>query len=199
MVEMIVALTITASLGLAVYTTFAQGLRLWSRAAKGRSEWRISLFLDKLTNELRNEFADPKWDFQGDPTSLSFATVAHGGEDPKEQRFRDRPVYLRYGFNAQSGVVALQKFSFEDVLSPKIPARPAFPVLEKIRTFGLEYYLYDARAKGYRWKAKWNKNCFPGTVKVTIEPEEAGNHKVTRIIDTPAGEACSEAKDKKNS
>jgi len=189
---------ITASLGLAVYTTFAQGLRLWSRAAKGRSEWKVSLFLDKLTEELRNEFSDPKWNFQGSQAGLSFATMAHGGEDPTEKGLRDHPVYLRYGFDPSNHAVTLQKFSFKDVFAPKIPAKGAVPVLEKIRAFRLEYYMYDTRAKGYRWKVSWNKNCFPGTVKVTIETDETDNQRIMRIIDAPAGEACTEEESKKN-
>ena len=199
MVEMIVALVISVSLGLAIYTTFGQGLRLWSRAAKGRSEWKISLFLDKFTEELRNEFSDPKWKFQGNQAGLSFATMAHEGEDPAEKGPKDRPVYLRYGFDSYNRVVTLHKYSFKEMFAPKIPAKAAVPVLEKIRAFRLEYYVYDARAKGYRWKTLWNKNCFPGTVKVTIEPDETDGRSMTRIIDAPAGESCSEVGNKKTS
>lgn len=197
MVEMIVALTITVSLGFAIYTTFGQGLRLWSRAAKTRYEWKIGLFFEKLNQEFRNQFADPKWVFQGNQTGFSFATVTQEGRSPGEKGPRARPVYLRYGFDAKRNAVTLQKFSFEDVMSPKVPGRSAVPVLEKIRSFEVSYYVYDTMAKGYRWKVGWNKNCFPGTVKVTIEPEEVGGRKITRIIEAPAGGPCSEAKDQK--
>lgn len=70
LVEMIVAIVIAASLGAVIYTTFAQGVRLWTRAAKDRGEWKVDLWVEKMTGELRNAFQDPRWVFKGGRTEL---------------------------------------------------------------------------------------------------------------------------------
>lgn len=191
LVEMIVAMVIASSLGFAVLTTFSQGVRLWSRAAKERMEWKVSLFIDKLTEELRNEYADPKWNFQGTQTLLQFATIAQDSGSVKGKGFTDRPVYLRYDFDTHENAVTLQKYSLEEIfLSSKLSRKKAVPVLEKVGFFGLEYYARDPKVKGARWKKMWNKNCFPGTVKVTIGPLGFENQRISRIIETPKGDGC---------
>ena len=69
-VEMIVAIVITASLGIAVYTTFAQGVRLWTRTAKDRGEWKVDLWVEKMTEDLRNSFWDPLCPLKGTRTGF---------------------------------------------------------------------------------------------------------------------------------
>ncbi|MBU9889676.1 MAG: prepilin-type N-terminal cleavage/methylation domain-containing protein [Candidatus Omnitrophica bacterium] len=187
LIELIITLTITVTLGAAIYTTFAQAMRLWNRAVKTRAEWKVGLFLDQLTHEFRNEFQDPRWGFQGDRSSFTFATLGWERRNTTGKGPRVQPVYLRYGFDAKKNAVTLRRFSFEDVMSPKVPGRPAVPVLEDVRSFEVTYYVYDTLAKAYRWKYGWNKNCFPGTVKVTIEPRGIGGRKISRIIEAPAG------------
>jgi hypothetical protein len=65
-------------------------------------------------------------------------------------------------------------------------------VLGKIHAFDLEYYAYDARSKSYRWHSQWNKDCFPATVKITIEPEQMNHRKWIRMIPLPTEMVCPE-------
>ncbi|MEI7750946.1 MAG: prepilin-type N-terminal cleavage/methylation domain-containing protein [Candidatus Omnitrophota bacterium] len=184
LIEMIVVLVITAILSGAIYTTFSQGLRLWSRGSKDRSEWRIHLFLEKFTAELRNSFMDPKWSFQGNKNALMLATVAHEGAS------QDKPAYLRYRYDSKTKSLDFQQSSFEEAFSAK-PGPGLFrPALEKVQGFELEYYAYDPSSKGYRWYPIWNRNCFPETVKVTIESEGGESQKMISMIDFPVGVAC---------
>jgi prepilin-type N-terminal cleavage/methylation domain-containing protein len=184
LIEMIVALVITAVLSGAVYTTFSQGIRLWSRGSKDRSEWRTHLFLEKFTTELRNAFMDPKWNFQGNKNALALATVVHEGV------LQDRLVYLKYRYDPKSRRLDFQQNSFEEAFSAKPISKPFRPALEKVQAFELEYYTYDPSAKGYRWYSTWNRNCFPETLKVTIESEGDESRKMISMIDFPVGVAC---------
>lgn len=63
-------------------------------------------------------------------------------------------------------------------------------VLEKILAFDLEYYAYDPKTRAYRWQSQWNKDCFPETVKITIEPEQMNRRKWIRMIPLPTEKAC---------
>jgi hypothetical protein len=181
---MVVALAITAFLSAAVYTSFSQGLRLWSRGSRDRSDWKIQLFLEKLTTELKNAFMDSRWNFQGNKNGLGLATLAYEGAS------KDKPVYLRYRYDPASKVLGFQKNSFEEVFSAGSVQKPFMPLLEKTQAFELEYYAYDPGAKGYRWYSTWNRNCFPETVKVTIGLEGGEGQKMISMIDLPVRTAC---------
>ncbi len=184
LIEMIVALVITAFLSGAIYTTFSQGLRLWNRGSKDRSEWKTHLFLEKFKTELRNAFMDPKWSFQGNKNGLILATIDHEGAS------EDKPAYLRYRYDPKSKKLDFQRNSLEEAFTAQPIKKPFRPVLENLQTFGLEYYAYDPGAKSYRWYSTWNRNCFPETVKVTIESDGGENQKMISMIDFPVGVAC---------
>jgi len=173
-------MTITAILAGAIYTTFSQGIRLWSRGSKDRQEWRARIFLEKLTLELRNAFMDSQWGFQGKKDGMAFASMA--GHDP---------AYLGYQYDPKSGALVVLQKNFKQAVTSKAGRDLFRTALEKVRFFGLEYYAYDPTAKGYRWFSSWNRNCFPETVKVTIELDKDEDRKMINMIDLPVRVACS--------
>ena len=189
-VEMIVVIVITASLGTAIYATFAQGLRLWTRASKDRGEWKLDLWGERLTGDLRNAFHDPQWAMKGNQTEFFFATL---GSDGTRLSVPPVPVYFQYVFDSKAGTVISRKYAFEEVLTAakKLP-RTSDSILDRVISFALEYYTYDSRAKDYRWVSQWNKDCFPETVKITIETQSMNHHKWVRMIPMPTGGACPE-------
>lgn len=188
LVEMIVAIVIAASLSVAVYTAFAQGARLWTRTAKDRGEWKVDLWVDKMTGDLRNSFRDPQWPFKGTRTELFFATLFYGA-NPKG--LEGAPAYFRYAFDAKAKAVIVQRHVFENVLTSRSDAETPVDVLEKVLAFELEYYGYDHKAKTFRWRSDWKKDCFPETVKITIEPEQMNHRKWIHMIPMPTESACS--------
>ena len=188
LVEMIVALVITAFLTIVVYTTFAQGVRLWTRAAKDRGEWKVDLWVEKMTENLRNVFQDPLWALKGTRNELFFAALVHeaGGG------ISGSPAYFRYIFDPKTQAAGSQRYAFEDVLAAKSSPKATLSVLEKILAFDFEYYAYDSKSKAYRWQSQWNKDCFPETVKITIEPEDMNHRKWIRMIPLPTERVCPE-------
>ena len=189
-VEMIVVIMITAFLGAAVYTTFSQGVRLWTRASKDSGEWNVDLWGERLTEDLRNAFRDSKWALKGTQTELFFAT---SGIDASRAWVQPVPIYLLYLFDPKTGEVISRKYAFEEALTAvKEPPKTFDTVLKKVISFRLEYYAYDDRAKDYRWVSQWNKDCFPETVKITIETQSMHHQKWVRMIQMPTGGACPE-------
>lgn len=187
-VEMIVVIVITASLGAAIYTTFSQGVRLWTRTSGDRGEWKVDLWGEKLIEGLRNAFRDSQWVMKGTSTEISFATL---GQEEGRPFVQPVPVYFHYIFDPKAEAVVSRKYAFEEVLSAaqKAPGK-SDSVLNKAISFGLEYYSYDAKAKDYRWTSQWNKDCFPETVKITVETKSMNHYKWVRMIQMPAGGAC---------
>jgi len=188
LVEMIVTIVITAFLGIVVYTTFSQGVRLWTRTAKDHGEWKVDLWVEKITADLRNVFQDPQWPLKGTRTELVFATLRHEANGS----IAGTPAYFRYVFDPNTQAVVCRRYAFEDVLMAKSSPQSTLSALEKILAFDLEYYAYDPKAKAYHWQSQWNKDCFPETVKITIEPEQMNHRKWIRMIQIPTERVCPE-------
>ena len=188
LVEMIVAIVIAAFLGTVVYTTFAQGVRIWTRVAKDRGEWKVDLWVEKMTGDLRNSFQDPRWTFKGTRTELSFATLFPDRNGEGE----GSPAYFHYVFDSKAHALISQRYAFEDVLMSNSESKAVTSTLDNVVAFDLEYYAYDVKARAYRWQSQWNKDCFPETVKITIEPEKMNQHKWVRMISIPTEKVCPE-------
>lgn len=186
LVELIIVVVITVTLSAAIYTSFAQGVRLWTRAAKDRGEWKVDLWVEKLTGDLRNAIRDPQWSFKGTSQELSFAALIPGEHDSMA------PSYFRYTFDPRAGQLLLGRYAFEEFLMPDLDPKRSERVLGRIVALDFEYYGYDAKARGYRWGSQWNKDCFPKTVKITIEPEQMNHRKWVRLIPLPTEIACPE-------
>ncbi len=186
LVELIIAVTITVTLGAAIYTCFAQGVRLWTRASRDRGEWKVDLWVEKMTTDLRNAVRDPQWSFKGTSKELSFATLVPGEYGSLT------PAYFQYAFDPRIGKLLLRQYSFEEFLNRAFDSKASEPVLTKVVAFDLEYYGYDTKSRAYRWGSQWNKDCFPKTVKITIEPEQMNHRKWVRLIPLPTEIACPE-------
>lgn len=189
LIEVIVVLVITASIGLAVYTTFAQGVRLWTRASKDRIEWRMDLFGEQMIEGLRNAFRDPKWPFRGTSKELLMASRDLQGESGLS---KGKPAYFRYTYEAAAKAIGLQQFVLEDILAARAMSRKSAVLLQGVLSLEFQFYGYDARAKVYRWHSQWNKDCFPETVKITIHHEQMDQRAWTRLIRMPLHGACPE-------
>lgn len=190
LVEMIVAVAITAFVGAAIFTTFAQGLRLWARATQDRGVWKIDLWGERLTEDLWNAFRDSRWIFRGTRTELFFASLRHEGG---EALSKPVPVFFHYRFDSSAGAVVSRQYAFEEMLAAaQKPLKTSEALLERVVFFELEFYGYDAKAKDYRWFSQWNKDCFPETVKITIETKPMNHRKWVRMIQMPTGGACPE-------
>lgn len=188
LVEMIVSMVVVACLGTALYATLAQGVRLWTRASKDRGEWRADLWLEKMTEDLRNTFQDPKWPFRGTRTALFFSTLVYGS-DPKGSGLI--PVYFHYAFDPRIKAIIFQKYDLVRVLASRPEGSVSGTALGALTGLELEYLGYDAKIKAYQWESEWNKDCFPAAVKITIKPENINPRKWVQTIPMPAGSVCS--------
>jgi len=188
---MIVAVVMTAFLGTAIFSTFSQGLRLWARSAKDRGEWKVELFMERLTHELQNNFADPKWRFRGTTDAFDFSTVEAEDVSVPEEGLGRGILYMRYLFNSKRGTMEFQRYGFREVFSPQPRPKNFVTALDKIKSFELEYYAYDPKAAEYRWRSKWNQDCPPPAVRISMQHEGAGQRKISRMIHIPVGGVCS--------
>lgn len=192
LVEMIVALVIFAFLGGALYTTFGQGLKIWHHAVRERAEWKIDLFFEELTEGLRNFCRDRETSFVGSKHSVQFDAltprlVREGGET--SERIMRLPVSRSYAFDEAQKVITGYRKSYPEILSPpKLKKDPAFPVVEGVSAFDLEYYYYDPDRETRTWTSQWKGACPPEAVKISIGDEEG--RRMTRYLNIPSSRGC---------
>ena len=74
LIELIISSAIIAVVGVAVYSVFSGGLRVWQRAEGFRNYQRSPrLVLERAARELRNSLFFSQINFEGDKNSISFA------------------------------------------------------------------------------------------------------------------------------
>jgi type II secretory pathway pseudopilin PulG len=81
-VEVLLAASITALVGLTLYQALTNGIKLWQRSQRLMVEQEIALFFDKLAVDLRNTYPFSQMPFHGYNEKLSFPTlVVHAGQN----------------------------------------------------------------------------------------------------------------------
>ena len=186
-IEIIVVTVIVVTLGASLYATLSRGVRLWRRAAKNSGEWKADIWLEKMTGELRNTFHDSQWRFRGTKTELFFSSLDRLNTEKAQGTV---PVHFCYAYDSKKENLIAQTFPFEDVLLKKVKSPTRLSVLDKVRSFDLRYYTYDAKARTYRWETQWTQDCFPEAVKITVELEPIKHRKWIRTISIPTENPC---------
>ncbi|HPW77349.1 MAG TPA: type II secretion system protein GspJ [Candidatus Omnitrophota bacterium] len=186
-IEIIVVTVIVMTLGAAIYATLSRGVRLWGRVAKDSGEWKADIWLEKMTGELRNAFYDPQWKFRGTKTELFFPSLDRLNTEKAQGTL---PVYVCYTYDSKKKNLIAQTFPFEDILMKKIKSPTRLSVLDKVRSFDLRYYAYDAKVRTHRWETQWTQDCFPEAVKITVEFEPIKHRKWIRTVSIPTESPC---------
>ncbi len=186
LVELVIAAMITSFLGGVVYLAFAQGLRVWRRAALDRPTDDVELALEHVTRDLRSAMPSKRAPFVGRPTRMEFeALLSPGGEESAGTAL---PGRVSYAFDAKGKALQVTRQSLREILANR-PAKPlARPVARLVRC-AMEYYDAPRQDERGGWKNSWQAPCPPHAVKVSVDVEASSGRvrKVTKLIGIPAG------------
>jgi len=160
-IEVLLVATIFSILSLAIYSTFASGLRLWDRIqGEALSKRKIILNMEKLSADLRQSPVFSKIGFEGTSSTIAFPVLA--GEN----------IY-RATYIFEEKALLRKLTSFKDILEKKEEAevKKILPDLEDLKfSFG---YLEQGKSE-YTFKDTWNKeDGIPRIVKIELESKDA--------------------------
>lgn len=192
LVEVIVSAVIISVLAAVIYNTVSQGIKLWHYALRDRPEWKIDIFFDSISTQLRNAVDCQAYPLQGSDHTVGFCIPARGqGKTNK----REIPFIagIRYSYDALQRAVLVEKKNYQQVLNSKIPPAPAIPVLSDINDFHIEYYEKQPKKKEWPWRTKWDKPCFPAAVKITLSYGKTRPKTMTRYYQMMTTESCPDA------
>lgn len=192
LVEMLVALSISAFLGIVLYTVFAQGCRVWQRANRERPQIDLDIALEKITADLRNVVTWSKSvkGLKGDKKSVEFYTrmpSSPGKPELETAELRMKPGRVRYLWNAGAKTLVRSAEGYGQLLGSQRDKLREQVLLRGVESFKLDYFS-PGKEKGL-WVKDWGEEGMPAAVKVTVEFENRRGKPLSKIVGLP-GMAC---------
>jgi len=185
LLEVLITATLFVVVGMAVYATINNGIKIWHRLNKTYIEEDINIFFQKASADLRNSFIYKGIDFSGREDSLRFATLVTSVSSIPG--LRTGPGEVIYYFNPKERKVIKEKRNLSDIYKQ----RRGFTqeLLKDVESFRLEYYYYDCLSKEFFWIDEWAEEYLPLAVRIHLELiHEESPYEFTKTINVPLGQ-----------
>lgn len=197
LIELLLAVMLTAVLAAGIYSTFSQGLRLWKRAVEMKPDLESDIVFEKIQGDFRNLFLSGRQKFAGEKDSFGFYAFSPQDRVDSEQKYRIKvPVRVNYRFDAGEGYLLRSEKSFRAELAPpKMTGEESaeLKVGGQLQACSFEYYHEDLEKKTFQWKPFWKEACAPRAVRISLRYESSNKiGYVVKIIPVPAGGCTSQ-------
>jgi len=148
LIEILLAVALTAMIGIAVYRALASGIMVWQYSSRVDNQSDAAIFLEQLTADLKNAFVFSKIKFTGGEHRMAFATIVHLRQD--RRRTADPDEYLEqigqveYTFDVAKREIVRRSANYGQAL--KKTFAPGRVLVKDIRDLNFRYY-YRTRGK----------------------------------------------------
>lgn len=181
LIELCLVSLIASVIGLAVYFTFSNGMRIWQKANQKAAEEDLDIFFDRFALDVRNCLKFSGLEFSGAPERLELVSrvvslylknktigrVAYFYEPKKRALFREEKD-LSQIFEGKQGVVK--------------------EVLENLNSLKFGYYFYDKEKKEYVWLEETAPEGLPLAVRIEFElSTQSSSGRFVRTVSIPIG------------
>jgi len=140
-VEVMLVVSLVTVVGLAVYTSFSHGLRIWGRGQDIVAEEDVFIFLEKLSLELRNSFVFSQVAFNGETRQLMFPGVFQSGKTiATGSGGKEYPLQVGavgYSFDPLEKIIYKQQLNYGQVVN-KVAAHKV-PVVRNVQNIKFGY------------------------------------------------------------
>ncbi|MCF7870592.1 MAG: prepilin-type N-terminal cleavage/methylation domain-containing protein [Candidatus Omnitrophica bacterium] len=186
LVEILITSAILSLIGVAVYSTFANGLAVWKRAKMVEDESKnIILGMEKIILNLRNSLDFSKIPFEADSGFISFAGMVENEYSQKKEIGQ-----INYSFDAGANILYKEEKTYSQYLNEE-------PGRQEVAYSGLKQaefsfcYLDNATGR-YEWKDNWEKeeqDTLPWAVKLKFIffDKDKQESELTRMVVLPVG------------
>lgn len=190
LVETLLAASLVAIIGFAIYASFDSGIRVMERVNRVGEEEDLNIFFEKLATEIQNSFRHKTIHFEGIPEKFSFPTLVQTNEELGGARSIGRVSYF-YDSSSQSvqktqenvSDIFIKEEKEEEVVKPK-------RVLGGVRSLFFQYYDHDPIKGTYSWRGDWGEDAIdriPLAVRVELVFEKGEGKTVVRTISLSIG------------
>jgi prepilin-type N-terminal cleavage/methylation domain-containing protein len=186
LIEILITSAILSLVGVAIYSTFANGLAIWKRANiinQGGNNLRLSL--EKINSEIRNTYNFSQIPFEGGREFISFPALI---QDEKDLHYR--PGQISYIFDPGEGALFKEKRSYSQIYQDK-PGKKKIAI-EGLKDIVFSFCYFDSVSETYRWKDDWEaeeQDSLPKAVRIEFILENGSGQKseFIRTIVIPSG------------
>lgn len=190
LIELLLAVTLTAVLAAGIYSTFAQGLRLWKRAVEMKPDMESDIIFEKTGADLRSVFIGKKRPFKGEKNLVEFFSYSQQDLMDEHGLRIKKPVWVQYRFDLDKGELVRTEESLRQTLavSKKYDTSEVKTVSRILKDCSFDYYHEDSEKKTFQWKPFWKEACPPKAVRISLRYED-GNKigYLVKILPVPAG------------
>jgi len=141
--EVLLVSAMFAVISLAVFNAFSNGFKLWARGQHVMVEGNTAIFLDRLSEDLRQTILISGIPFKGDSAELSFPAIILGPTDSNGSRAQegiaDQIGAIRYVFDPSQKKIIRYQATYGQAL--KAQWADPVDVADLVEDVSLRYYL----------------------------------------------------------
>ncbi|MDP8264677.1 MAG: hypothetical protein P9M12_04240 [Candidatus Aceula lacicola] len=186
MVEVLLVVALFSTLSIAVFQTFSNGLKIWDYGTASFKEEDVSLFLDKISNDLRNSVLFSTIPFRGDSKGIEWASLVMLNADPKssEQRPHTRQIgKVMYFFDKSKGKIFRVQANYGQTLKGKYQTPRV--LVSNVEALMFRYFYRQGKELLVVSSAK---NILPAMIEVSVRYRTDNDiRKMVKRIDVPVG------------
>ena len=183
LIELCLVSLIASVIGLAVYFTFSNGMRIWQKANQKVVEEDLSIFFDRFALDARNCLKFSGLGFLGAKERLEIVSrvVSRGGFEPA-------PAIglVAYFYEPRSKALFREENDLSRIFEGKQGTVKG--ILENLNSLKFGYYFYDKEKKEYVWLEEATLEGLPLAVRIEFELDVQGSAgRFARTVSIPIG------------
>ena len=187
LIEMLLVTSLIAMTGLAVYHSLINGLKIWQASTRYTYEEDAAIWLDKMSQDLRNAVNYSLIKFDGKGKKMSFSTMVRTIADSSyspEAEYIFQIGRVEYEFDSSKGIVLRRQANYGQAMSNDLD--PSRPIASSITDVTFSYYFIEA--DHIVFKKKTNEQWPMGVlIEVTLAGEGEKPNTMARFVDIPSG------------
>jgi prepilin-type N-terminal cleavage/methylation domain-containing protein len=181
LIEMLVVVSILSVISVAIYAALSNGIKIWQRINTILPEEGISIFMEKLTSDLKNAVKFQSLSFIGEEDNVEFVKIIQSHR--LEKMTVGKTAYL---LDNASGMLKRHEKDISHIYQEKDGV--AYDMLAGVEGVNFWYYRYDKDNDDYIWEREWDRQGLPLAVRVEfIIGKENASEKFTKTISMPVG------------
>jgi len=173
LVELLITTAILGIVTLAIFSTFASGLNVYTRVRSYTGLQPDILFsLEKIERDLRGAFVFSKIDFRGEKKLISFPAIVNNTGSKKEEVCSLGRV--TYYYDGVKDILIREEQDYSKAIKGKYRKRGKRTTLASLKNMEFSYFYYDTESKAYNWVNSWKMEKLDDDEEETKDPEKKG-------------------------
>ena len=174
-------------IGLALYKSLANGIKVWERSQRLVKEEDVALFFEKLTQDLRNTYVYSRIKFEGNELRFSFPayvkTLADArGHSPRGE-YIEQMGRVEYAFDPIKDIVYKRQANYGQALDNHY--QPEQVMVRSVDRVKFNYYYWTQKEELYSQDVL---EVPPSGVEVELEfSDKMGRRSMRKFIEIPVG------------